>query len=154
MSGAFSRQPSAAVMRQKEKEEDDVLDVKTLKMAPVSNDDVSLWLRTRGSTALSHWTRVWGVRVSVVITEVFGNVVACQLGHNVGDVAIGTEVLQALVSTTLWRKQALQSPPIHQVDGLTKLINSVNSCIFTVLDVFSVTATALHWFLSWIEFRW
>lgn len=102
MSGAFSRQPSAAVKRQKE--EEDVLDVKTLQMYSASNDDVSLWLRTRGSTALSHWTRVWGLRVSVVITEVFGNVVACQLGHNVGDVAIGTKVLQALVSTTLWRK--------------------------------------------------
>lgn len=142
MSGAFSRQPSAAVMRQKEKKEDnDLLHVKTLKMSPVSNDDVSLWLRTRGSTALSQWTRVWGVRVSVVITEVFGNVVACQLGQNVGDVAIGTEVLQALVSTTLWRKQALQSPPIHQLDGLTKLTNSV----FTVLVVFSCYCNGTRW---------
>lgn len=61
-------------------------------------------LRTRVSTRLSHGAGVWRVRVSVVLAEVFGNVVACQLSHNVGDVAKGAEVLQPLVSTALWRK--------------------------------------------------
>lgn len=57
-------------------------------------------LRTRVSTGLSQRTGVWRVWVSVVITEVFGNVVACQLGHNVGDVAKRAEVLQPFMSTT------------------------------------------------------
>ncbi len=61
-------------------------------------------VRTGVCTSLSQGTGVWGVRVTVVITEIFGNVVTCQLGHNVGDVAKGAEVLQPLMSTTLWRK--------------------------------------------------
>lgn len=64
-------------------------------------------LKTRVSTCLSQGTGVWRVWVSVVIAEVFGNIVACQLGHNVGDVAVRAEVLQPLMSTTLWRKTSI-----------------------------------------------
>lgn len=57
--------------------------------------------QTPVSSGLSQRTGVWRVRVSVVIAEVLGHIVACQLCHNVGDVAIGPEMLQALVSSTL-----------------------------------------------------
>lgn len=40
----------------------------------------------------------------MVVAEVFRNVVACQLCHNVGDVPKGAQVLQPLMSTTWWRK--------------------------------------------------
>lgn len=49
-------------------------------------------------------TGVRGVRVSVIITEVFGNIVACQLCHDVWDVSVRAQVLQPFVSTTWWRK--------------------------------------------------
>lgn len=55
-------------------------------------------------TTLSQRTGVGRVWISVVITKVFGNIVACQLGHDVGDVAKRTQVLQAFVSTPLWKK--------------------------------------------------
>lgn len=45
--------------------------------------------RGRIPTRLSQGTGVWWVWVAVVITEVFGNIVACELCHNVGDVSIG-----------------------------------------------------------------
>lgn len=61
--------------------------------------------RIRVRTCLFLGTRVGGVRVPVVITEVFGDVVARQLSHNVGDVSIRAEVLQPLVSATSWRKR-------------------------------------------------
>lgn len=64
-------------------------------------------------TSLSQRTGVGRVWVSVVITEVFGNIVACQLGHNVGDVAERTQVLQAFVSTPLWKKNIHNSLQHH-----------------------------------------
>jgi len=67
-------------------------------------------LSTRVSTCLSQGTRVWRVRVPVVLAEVFGNVVSGQLGHNIGDVAKGSEVLEPFVSTTLWRKRSITIP--------------------------------------------
>lgn len=51
-------------------------------------------------TRLSQGTGVWGVWVSVIITEVFGNIVSSQFGHNVWDVSIRAEVLQPFMSTT------------------------------------------------------
>lgn len=60
-------------------------------------------LRTKVSTCLSQGTGVRRVWVSVVITEVFGNVVSRQLSHNVWDVSVRAEVLQPFVGTTLWR---------------------------------------------------
>lgn len=58
-------------------------------------------------TGLSQRTGVRRVWVSVVIAQVFGNVVAGQLGHYVGDVPKRAQVLQALVSTPLWGEKVL-----------------------------------------------
>lgn len=55
--------------------------------------------RMQDPTSFSLRTRIWRIWVAVIIAEVFGNVVTCQLSHNVGNVAIGTEVLQPLMST-------------------------------------------------------
>lgn len=57
-------------------------------------------------TCLSKGTGVWRVWVAMVITEVFGDVVACQLSHNVGDVSIRAEVLQPFMSPTWWRTKS------------------------------------------------
>lgn len=61
----------------------------------------------RACTGLSQGARVRGVWVSVVLAQVFGDVVASQLGHNVGDVAERAEVLQPFVSTTWWSRTSI-----------------------------------------------
>lgn len=84
---------------------------------------------TKAFTSLSQGTGVWGVWVSMVITEVFGDVVACQLSHNVGDVTEGAEVLQTLVSTTLWRKTRGTLTTKINIDSLKtqeKLMHSIS----------------------------
>lgn len=51
-------------------------------------------------TCFSNRTRIWRVRVALILTEVLGNVVTSQLCHNVWDVAKRTQVLQTFMSST------------------------------------------------------
>lgn len=63
-------------------------------------------------TSLPSWAWIRRVWVSVVVNDIFGNIISRQLGHKVGDVSKGTEELQALVSATLWKNIAItQSKP-------------------------------------------
>lgn len=92
MSGAFSKHPSAAGQC------DGTDKSNTAAHAPSKAS-----LRLGVCTCLSQGTRVGGVGVSMLIPEVFGDVVARQLGHYVGDVSIGAEVLQPFVGAPWWR---------------------------------------------------
>lgn len=57
-------------------------------------------LEKKKNTSLPNRTWIWRIWVSVIITEIFGNIISSQLSHKVGDVSKWTEELQALVSTT------------------------------------------------------
>lgn len=54
------------------------------------------------------WTGVGWVWVALVLIEILWDVIPCQLSHNVGDVAVGAQVLQSFMGTTfdaLWPNQ-------------------------------------------------
>ena len=58
-----------------------------------------------GRTGLPNGTWVRGVGVAMVLAEILGNIVSRQLRHNVRDVPIGAEVLQALMRAPWWPKR-------------------------------------------------
>lgn len=90
-------------------------------------------LCTRASTCHSQGTRVWRVGVPVIITDVFGDVVACQLGNNVGNVAERAEVLQPLVSTALWRKTCITTNTKTAATSPAPTSNLTSTYIFQIL---------------------
>lgn len=51
-------------------------------------------------TCFPNRTRVWRVRIALIFTEILWYIISCQFSHDVWDIAVRTQVLEALMCTT------------------------------------------------------
>lgn len=66
-------------------------------------DDVQWRQRYKGQswiTCFSNRAGIWRVRISLIFAEILWYIVSCQLSHDIWDIAIRTQVLETLMSTT------------------------------------------------------